>query len=84
MTAAGSKRITKQPGRPLTFLEDNGVGAPVNNSDALDARGRVSSQLRISALLKVGTPREDWRRSPAVAQPCRGLAEEARESDGRI
>jgi hypothetical protein len=49
----------------------------VNNSDATNARGRVFVRVRRSALLKVGTPREDQRRSPAWAQPCRGLAEAA-------
>lgn len=68
----------------MTFLESYGVGDPENNSDARDARGRVSHRIRRSALLKVGTPREDQRRSPARVQPCRGLADEARESDGRI
>lgn len=63
----------------------SGTGDPQRNPDAPDGSGRLPGRLRISVHAKVGTPREDRRRSRVKVQAgLAGLADEAWESDGCI
>lgn len=62
-----------------------GTGDPRGNPNAPDGSGHLPGRLRISVHAKVGTPREDWRRSRIKAQArLAGLVDEAWESDGCI
>jgi len=68
----------------MTFFRKCGTGAPLNNPNAPGGGGRLPGRLRTSVHTKVGTPREDRRRSRTRVKAQAGLAEEAWESDGRI
>ncbi len=72
-------------GRPMTFLRRLRDRGPANNPNAPSGSGRLPGRSRTSVHAKVGTPREDRRRSRVKARKgLAGLADEAWESDGCI